>query len=534
MSIGYSFVRHVVRNDAARLDPPEIYNWRVFALAAAACFGGTLFGMDTGIIGGVLAMPDFKREFALERLAVTDPTKAANLSANLVTVMQAGAFAGALVANPFGDRFGRKPGMMVVAVFAFIGGLLQAFSYGSFACFYVGRFVEGFGLGGATMLAPTYVSENSPRAIRGLLIGFYQLFETMGAMVAFFIDYGSLLHIPGRGSWMVPLAMQSLPPVLIFVSILFCPESPRWLAGRDNWEAATAVLSDVRHLPPEHPYVQQELLELRTQLDEEQRSAYGSGFWALQKECWLVPSNRKRALLSMGLMMCQQWTGTNAINYYAPVIFNNLGVGGTTQSLLATGVYGIVKMVSCGLFITFLADTLGRRWSFVWTGFFMSFAMLYLGFYVRFNPPVKGADIPAAGYVALVMVYLFAAAFQFGWGPVCWIYVSEIPTNRLRGYNVGLAAATQWLFNLVVSRVSPVMLVTAGGPTGYGTYFIYASFCFTMAVLAFWVPETKGISLERMDELFGAADFSNMEDIGRASHKGGAEASHYETTEPEP
>ncbi|ERT01439.1 MFS quinate transporter [Sporothrix schenckii 1099-18] len=529
MTIGAAFVRHVVRNDAAKLDPPEIYNWRVFALASAACFGGTVFGMDTGIIGGVLTMPDFKREFGLVELAQKDPTAAANLSANLVTVMQAGAFLGALLANPVGDRFGRKPGLLCVAVFAFIGGLLQAFSYGSLACFYVGRFAEGFGLGGATMLAPTYVSENAPRAIRGLLIGFYQLFETMGAMIAFFIDYGSLLHIPGRGSWMVPLAMQSLPPVLIFCSILLCPESPRWLASQDNWEKATNVLSDVRHLPPSHPYVQQELLELRAQLDEERRSVHGTGYWAVMKECWLVPGNRKRALMSIGLMVCQQWTGTNAINYYAPVIFTNLGVSGTTQSLLATGVYGIVKMVSCAIFITFLADTLGRRWSFVWTGFFMSFCMFYLGFYVRFDPPVKNAPIPAAGYVALVMVYLFAAAFQFGWGPVCWIYVSEIPTNRLRGYNVSLAAATQWLFNLVVSRVSPIMLISAGGSTGYGTYFIYACFCFTMAVLAFWVPETKGISLERMDELFGTADFSNIEDLGRAAQKVDVEASHFET-----
>ena len=152
-------------------------------------------------------------------------------------------------------------------------------------------------------------------------------------------------------------------------------------------------------------------------------------------------------------------------------------------------------MVSCGLFITFLADTLGRRWSFVWTAFAMFFCMFYLGFYVRLDPPAAGAPIPPAGYVALVMVYLFAASFQFGWGPVCWIYVSEIPSNRLRGYNVSLAAATQWLFNLVVARVSPVMLVSAGGPTGYGTYFIYGSFCFAMGIVAFWIPETKGVSI---------------------------------------
>ena len=137
-------------------------------------------------------------------------------------------------------------------------------------------------------------------------------------------------------------------------------------------------------------------------------------------------------------------TGTNAINYYAPTIFTDLGVTGNANSLFATGFYGIVKMVSCFLFLAFLADTLGRKKSFIWTGLAMFVAMYYLGFYVRFDPPVEGQKIGGAGYVALFMVYLFAAFFQFGWGPVCWIYVSEIPTSRLRGLNVSLAAATQW------------------------------------------------------------------------------------------
>lgn len=116
----------------------------------------------------------------------------------------------------------------------------------------------------------------------------------------------------GHSQWIVPLAMQSLPPVLIFVSILFCPESPRWLASKDNWERASDVLSNVRQLPVDHPYVQQELLELRMQLEEERRSVHGTGYWAVQKECWLVPSNRKRALLSIGLMLAQQWTGVGS------------------------------------------------------------------------------------------------------------------------------------------------------------------------------------------------------------------------------
>lgn len=152
-------------------------------------------------------------------------------------------------------------------------------------------------------------------------------------------------------------------------------------------------------------------------------------------------------------------------------------------------------MASCAIFITFLADTLGRRLSFVWTGYAMGIFMFYLGFFVRFDPPKTGQPTTPAGTAALVMVYLFAAAFQFGWGPVCWIYVSEIPTNRLRGYTVSIAAATQWLWNLVVTRVTPVMLRTLGGTTGYGTYFLFGCFCFTMASFAFFLPETKGVSL---------------------------------------
>lgn len=110
---------------------------------------------------------------------------------------------------------------------------------------------------------------------------------------------------------MVPLGCQAICPSLLFLTMLFCPESPRWLASQDQWEKAALVLSDVRHLSTEHPYIQQELLELRTALDHERAVMQGAGFWALQKECWTVASNRKRALLSIGIITCQQWSGVS-------------------------------------------------------------------------------------------------------------------------------------------------------------------------------------------------------------------------------
>jgi hypothetical protein len=132
--------------------------------------------------------------------------------------------------------------------------------------------------------------------------------------------------------------------------------------------------------------------------------------------------------------------------------------------------------------------------------------MFYIGSYVRIAPPQLGDNVPPAGYMAIIAIFLFAGFFQFGWGPVCWIYVSEIPTARLRATNVAIAAATQWLFNFVVARATPSMLATLGRD-GYGTYFVYGCFCFGMFFFTwFFVPETKGISLERMDEIFGVVD----------------------------
>lgn len=212
------------------------------------------------------------------------------------------------------------------------------------------------------------------------------------------------------------------------------------------------------------------------------------------REMWTIPGNRKRALISIALMVCQQLTGTNAINNYAPQIFENLGITGATTGLFATGIYGVVKVVTCSVFLLFMADSLGRRRSLLVSSVGQAVCMFFIGLYIRISPPIDGDPVPPVGYVALVCIFLFASFFQFGWGPVCWIYVAEIPTARLRGLNVSMAAATQWLFNFVVARAVPNMLATVGAH-GYGTYMIFGSFCAAMFVFVwFLIPETKGKS----------------------------------------
>jgi hypothetical protein len=205
---------------------------------------------------------------------------------------------------------------------------------------------------------------------------------------------------------------------------------------------------------------------MSAQLEAEKRLVGDASAVTLWKELATVPGNRKRAIISVALMICQQMTGVNAVNYYAPQIFQSLGMTGTTVSLFATGVYGIVKVLGCATFLIFCADSLGRRRSLLWTSAAQAFTMYIIGIYGRVEPPVAGAGISAFGYVAIVCIYLWAALFQFGWGPCCWILVSEIPTARLRALNVAIGAATQWLFNFIIARTVLTMQKTMG-PAGY-------------------------------------------------------------------
>jgi hypothetical protein len=283
---------------------------------------------------------------------------------------------------------------------------------------------------------------------------------------------------------------------------------PRHLAKQDDWKNAKATLAKVRALPESHPYVETEFGVICAQLERERILSGGADFKNLQKEMWTIPGNRKRVLISISLMVAQQMTGVNALNYYAPKIFQNLGLNDLEEGLFATGIYGVVKVVGYACFVLFVADSVGRRRSLLWTAGCQAVVMFYIGLYVRIHPPLKGEPLSVAGYVALVCIYLFAIIYQFGWGPVPWICIAEIPTVRLRSMNVAIGVCTQWLFNFMVARSTPNMLATLG-PDGYGMFLVFGSFSVLMFVFTwFFVPETKGLFLEEMDDLLGVLELA--------------------------
>ncbi|GKT52680.1 MFS quinate transporter [Colletotrichum tofieldiae] len=491
--MGTSLIQKIVKNEAMKQDPPKSMDG-----------GSTLSPVPpASVVSSLVSTP------VLYDLVDISPVDRANLSANIVSTLQAGCFVGALLAAQAADRFGRRPVLIWAAGgISVIGVILQAAASGHLAAMYVGRFISGFGTGFASMVNPLYVAENAPRAIRGGLTGIYQLFIVFGIFLSYWINFACIQHVSGTARYMIPLVIQGIPPLLLMISMFLCNESPRHLAKQDKWEEALKVLSGIRSLPPDHPYVAAEFADIRTAIEEENAILDGATWMSLQREMWLVPSNRKRAIISILLMFFQQMTGTNAINYYAPQIFESLGVKGTQNELFATGIYGLVKLIAVAVFLVFVADSLGRRKSLLWTGIGQGSTMLYIGIFIAVARPQdqEGGQVSAAGYVALICVFLFACMFQFGWGPCCWIYVSEIATTRLRATNVSFAAATQWLFNFVISRAVPPMLETLG-TGGYGTYIFFCIWCFSMTIFVwFFIPETKGISLEGMNELFGFND----------------------------
>ncbi|KAE8372206.1 general substrate transporter [Aspergillus bertholletiae] len=492
-----TLLQRIIRNDTVKSDPPEIYNFRVILISLSACGASMLFGFDMGVIGGVLTMNSFKEQYGL---VGKEDTALANLESNIVSVIQAGSFLGALVSTYVANAIGRRLSLILSALILFVGVAMQAGASGIIGVLYAGRFIGGVSIGIASSVCPIYIAENAPRGIRGLLTGFYQLTLVFGLTLAFWINYGCERHLAGKEQYIIPLSLQAFPAVILLVGMLLANESPRYLAMKQP-ERASHVLASLRGLPEDHPYVIEELNNLRLQLEDESQHA-SSSTWSLLKEAFSRKSYRRRSILCITLMMWSNMTGTNSMTYYSATIFASVGLSSSSVGLFATGIYGIVKFLACAIFIVFVSDTLGRRKSLLWTGIVQGIMLFYVGFYVRFDTISDTAPITPQGYIALIAIYVFAAVYQFGWGPVVWSYCAEIPPARLRALNMGMATASQWFFNFVVAKSTPTMFATLG-KNGYGTYFVYGSFCFVMVLYTwFFVPETKGLSLETMDELF--------------------------------
>ena len=296
-----------------RPTPKEVYNWRVYFSAFVAASAAIMIGYDSAFIGGTLALKSFTTEFDWGSL---EPAAVNVIKANIVSTYQAGAFFGALFAYPFGHYLGRKKGLAIFATIFVLGAgmMLGCNAQRGLGLMYGGRVLAGVGVGGASNLSPIYCSEVSPPAIRGRLVGLYELSWQIGGLVGFWINYGINETLPSNHQqWIIPFAIQLVPAGLLFAGVFCIKESPRWLFMRGRRDEAIKNLCWLRNLDANHIYIQEEVYQI-DQAIEVQRSTVGMGFWEPFKAVFTQKKVLYRFLLGGSLFMWQNATGINAIS----------------------------------------------------------------------------------------------------------------------------------------------------------------------------------------------------------------------------
>ncbi|KAF7327920.1 MFS domain-containing protein [Mycena kentingensis (nom. inval.)] len=468
-----------------------------YFLAMSAAMGSVFYGYDIGIIGGVIALSSFRRYFKIDEMSASEQ---ADFSGNIVSVLQGGCFFGALGVGYFSNRWGRKPALIAAGVFYIVGSVVQAVvglatnETSALKEFYFARFFAGLGVGMVSAIVPSYVSECVPKAIRGRCTGMVQLANNIGIMVSYWVNYSSSLRISGSSDtqFRMPLAVQVVPGVVFLLLIPWQPESPRFLVEHGSLEQAKKALAYVARTDVEDPRVLETVEEIRA--DFEGRNELG----IVQQIRRMADSKAiaLRCFIPSLVMFFQQATGTNAINYFSPRIFASLGISGTTSGLFATGVYGVVKVVSVALVLAFAVEGIGRKKCLLIGGLGQGAMMLWLAGYTSLHP---STTVIASSYVSIVAVYLYAVFYCVGWGPLPWVVASEVAPNHLRTGAMSIAIGVNWLFSFTVSKLTPIML----NDIKWGTYLLFGVFCLIMAAWA-WacLPETTGIALEDIALLF--------------------------------
>jgi sugar porter (SP) family MFS transporter len=417
--------------------------------------------------------------------------------------LKAGCFFGALFAFPFAERIGRKRTMIIASSVFLLGGTLMTASRGSLNMIYAGRAVAGMGIGASSMVVPVYISETAPPSIRGRLIGIFEIASQGGGMLGFWINYACdrTIDVRSRSQWIIPLAIQLIPGLLLLLGVAWCPESPRWKARNDDFDGAESILTTIRNLPAHHTYIQHEMSEIRRQVEERSTNHLSrkAQFMKLFQK-----GVRNRMAIGLALMFLQSFTGVNIITYYAPRIFETLGIIGTSTKLFSTGFYGIAKTLGMCTFTFFVVERVGRRKGLIYGAALGCIPMFYIGGYVMKNDPATAAlngvvTRTGWGYLAMVAVYVNGFIICATWQGITWTYASEIFPLDIRMLCVSLTTADTWLGSFIIARSTPYMI----SDLGYGAYFFFGSILVAMGVWAFFfVPETKGISLEEMDMLF--------------------------------
>ncbi|KAF3002205.1 hypothetical protein E8E14_000358 [Neopestalotiopsis sp. 37M] len=480
---------------------------RVAQIALVVAPGFTLFGYNQAGVGPLATLPSFVETFpSIDTISTTGAQEAVNSTRKgaVIASFQIGALIGAFSCLFIGDLLGRRRNIFLAAILTIIGQVLQVSSYNVIQ-FVVGRVILGIGVGQISVSIPVWQAECSSAAHRGRDVITAGIFMCVGYALCNWIDFGFYFIKGSTLAWRLPLAVSFILSLIVSIFIFFLPESPRWLVRAHKVSQATKALAALKDLPEDHPAIRTEIAQIESSLE-----TVGAKNTSLLRMFSKDDDERLfyRFCLCIALQFFQQMCGGNLISVYASTIFQqNLKLGTTLSKILAACAL-TWKAMAC--FIAFWAiDRLGRRAVFMISGTGMAMCMAALAVSTSFPSTNHSASIASAFFI-----FLFNAFYPFGFLGGNFLYCTEVAPVHLRVSMNSISTANHWLWNFVVTMVTPVALDTIG----FRYYIMYAviSACIPVSVFFFY-PETMNRNLELLNNVF--KDASSPWDIVAMARK---------------
>jgi SP family xylose:H+ symportor-like MFS transporter len=453
----------------------------IFGITLVATLGGLLFGYDTAVISG--AVDSLKVVFHLDE--ATFGSMATFYHGATVSSALIGCILGSAVSGLFAEHLGRKNSLLVAAVMFFISALGAAYpefffftkgegSVDVLIAFNIYRIIGGIGVGLASAICPMYIAEIAPADIRGKLVSWNQFAIIFGMLIVYFVNYFITKGEPQQWidseGWRYMFASNAVPAAIFGLLLFFVPETPRHLALIGQEKKALHILGKINGTNK----AKEILAEIKESAHEtvEKVLAYG----------WKV------LVIGILLSVFQQAVGINVVLYYAPTIFKGLGFG-NDAAMYQTVIMGFINIIFT-LVAIFTVDKFGRKPLLIIGSIGMAIGMFAIGLL---------AYMQIIGVSTLVFIVIYSASFMMSWGPICWVLISEIFPNTIRGKAIAIAVAAQWISNFIVSATFPSL--EAFSITF--TYVLYGVMSVLSAIFVWkMVPETKGKTLEDMSKLW--------------------------------
>ncbi|KAL2504087.1 Sugar transporter ERD6-like 6 [Abeliophyllum distichum] len=386
-----------------------------------------------------------------------------------------GAMVGAIASGQIAEYIGRKGSLVIAAIPNIIGWLAISFAR-DVSFLYMGRLLEGFGVGIISYTVPVYIAEIAPQNLRGGLGSVNQLSVTIGIMLSYLLG----IFV----GWRLLAVLGILPCLILIPGLFFIPESPRWLAKMGMTEDFEASLQVLRGFDTD---ISLEVNEIKRSLASTSRRT-AIRFADLKLKRYWLP-----LMIGIGLLVFQQLSGINGVIFYSTTIFESAGI--SSSNAVTVGV-GAIQVIATAV-ATWLVDKTGRRILLIVSssGMVLSLLLVAVSFFSKGFVSEDSTAYGILGILSIVGVVCMVVAFSLGMGPIPWLIMSEILPIKIKGLAGSVATLANWFLSWVITMTAPLLLDWSSG----GTFTFYMLMCaFTVLFVAIWVPETKGKTLEEI------------------------------------